>query len=299
MRLFRLSAAVIGVFVCAAALAAQSSSPVRIVANGVELHYFERGQGEPVILLHGGQADYRAWQPQIDALSPRYRVIAYSRRYHYPNRNPLNTTNHSALIDALDLAALIKSLNLGRVHLIGTSYGAFTAMAFALNEPHLVRSMVLAEPPVHQWIADRPRGRALFDEFLNSVHHPARRLFEARDDTAAMRFLIDAFDGKGTFDAMPEERRAVVMANAAFFKATTASAEPFPNLPKDRVRQLRMPVLVIQGANTDALHAMVTEEVASVFPNASRATIPDAGHGSPRQNPQAFNAAVLEFLNRR
>ena len=88
------------------------------------------------------------------------------------------------------------------------------------------------------------------------------------------------------------------MANAGFFKAITASADPFPNLPQERVRRLGMPVLVIHGANTDALHVMDSEIVAGVFPNATRATIPNAGHGSPRQNPQAFTAAVTQFLEK-
>ena len=272
--------------------------PVRVAVGDVELHYTSSGSGDPVILLHGGQADYRMWQPQVAALAPRFRAIAYSRRYHYPNDNALNSTAHSALVDAEDLAGLIAALKLGPVHLVGTSYGAYTAMAFALKHPELVRSMVLAEPPVHRWVAATERGAALFDAFMTGVHEPAAQAFAAGRPADAMRILIDAFDGKGAFDGLPPERRAIVMANARFFQAVTASADAYPNLPKDQVRRLQMPVLVIQGANTDALHAMVAEEVARVFPNAGRATIPNAGHGSPRQNPDAFNAVMLPFLER-
>lgn len=136
------------VFLALGSVFAQTEQPKRLLVNGVELHYVERGQGEPLILLHGGQGDYRAWQPQMQALSPRYRVISYSRRYHYPNENPL-TREYSALIDAADLAGLIAELKLGPVHLVGTSYGAFTALALAVERPELVRSLVLAEPPIH------------------------------------------------------------------------------------------------------------------------------------------------------
>lgn len=55
----------------------------------------------------------------------------------------------------------------------------------------------------------------------------------------------------------------------------------------------------MKGAETDELHALVAEELARLPPQADRVTIPQAGHGSPRQNPQAFNAAVLEFLGQR
>ena len=284
------------IFLLAVAFAVQTE-PRRMDVGGIELHYIQRGAGEPVILLHGGQGDYRAWQPQIDVLSPRYRVVSYSRRYHFPNRNPLGA-NHSPIVDAGDLAALIAALKLGPVHLVGTSVGAYTAMAFAMAHPELVRSMVLAEPPIHPWAAANPNGAALYRTFMQDVHGKSSNAFRAGHDEDAMRILIDEFDGRGAFDKLPPARREIVMANAPFFKAMAASKNPFPNLPRARFRQMQVPVLVIRGANTDALHAMDAEEVAKMFPNSSRVTIPDAGHGSPRQNPDAFNAAMLPFLDR-
>ncbi len=278
---------------------AQSGRPTRVVVGDVELHYIEQGQGEPLILLHGGQGDYRAWQPQIQVLASRYRVISYSRRYHYPNANPLKANNHSALVDASDLAGFIAALGTGPVHLVGTSYGAFTALALAIEHPELVRSMVLAEPPIHQWVTGTARGATLYREFMATVHEPAGKAFARGDDEAAMRIFIDAFDGRGAFDGLPAERRRTVMDNARFFKAITSSLDPFPSLSKAGVRRLRMPVLIIQGADTDELHRLVAEELGRLIPEAARVTIPQAGHGSPRQNPLAFNAAVLEFLGQR
>ena len=140
-------------------------------------------------------------------------------------------------------------------------------------------------------------GAAHLDgDFMATVHEPAGQAFAADDSEAAMRILIDAFDGRGTFDALPAPRRASVMANAPFFKALTSSSDPFPDLRQDKVHGLRMPVLLIKGANTDELHRLVTDEVGRELPGARRATIPWAGHGSPRQNPAAFNTAVLDFL---
>lgn len=85
----------------------QIPQPTKILVRGVELHYIEQGQGEPLILLHGGQGDYRSWEPQMKRLSPQYRVISYSRRYNYPNDNPLTAKNHSAYVEAADLAGFI------------------------------------------------------------------------------------------------------------------------------------------------------------------------------------------------
>jgi pimeloyl-ACP methyl ester carboxylesterase len=275
---------------------AQTAEPRRLLVGGVELHYIEQGQGEPLILLHGGQGDYRAWQEHIEALAPTYRVISYSRRYHYPNQNPIER-DHSARVDAEDLAALLAELNLDPVHLVGTSYGAFTALALAVSEPDRVRSLVLAEPPIHGWAANSPNGAALYRTFMTSVHEPAGAAFFAGDDEAAMRILIDAFDGSGAFARLSAARRAAIMQNARFFEAITASSDAYPSLPKDALAQLDIPVLIIRGANTDDLHKFATDELARVLRKATLAVIPEAGHGSPRQNAPAFIANVVEFLN--
>lgn len=278
---------------------AQTEQPKKVLVGDVQLHYIERGRGEPLILLHGGQGDFRSWSPQMEALAPKYRVISYSRRYHYPNANPLTSTSHSARTDAADLAGFIAALRLGPVHLVGTSYGAFTALAFAIDHPDLVRTMVLAEPPVLPWATGTARGADLYREFMTTAYEPAGKAFAAGDSVGAMRLFINRFDGPGAFDALPPERRRIVMQNARFFKAVTASSDPFPNLSKEKAGRLSMPVLIIRGANTKELDILVSEEVTRIIPNAEKAIIPQAGHSSPRQNPLAFNAAVLEFLGRR
>jgi pimeloyl-ACP methyl ester carboxylesterase len=289
--------AVIALVVCGHVVG-QSISPTKIRVGDVELHYIEQGQGEPLILLHGGQGDYRSWEPQIKVLSPRYRVISYSRRYHYPNNNPLTTTYHSAHTEAEDLAALIRRLGLGRVHLVGTSIGAFTALALAVKHPEMVRSLVLAEPPVHEWVRDSPGGAAAYKDFMVTIWEPAAEAFKRGDDQGAMRILVDGMGGKGRFDKLPPEGRAAAMQNSHFFKANTLSSDPFPNLSKDKVRRLRIPTLIITGENTIKIHKLVNEELARLLPKAEQAIIANAGHGSPRENPEGFNEAVLKFLAR-
>jgi pimeloyl-ACP methyl ester carboxylesterase len=180
--------------------------PLALKVRGVELHYVEQGSGEPLILLHGGQGDYRSWVPQIAALSPHFRVISYSRRYHYPNHNPLTATNHSAYTEAEDLTAVINTLGLGPVHLVGTSIGAATALVFALQHPEMVRSLVLAEPPIHAWIRDSAATADVFRAYMTTIQEPAVRAFRAGNDRAAMKAFIDGFAGSARFDELARMR---------------------------------------------------------------------------------------------
>ena len=277
--------------------ASQNLQPIKLLVNGVELHYIEQGQGEPLILLHGGIGDYRSWEPQMKAFSQHYRVISYSRRYNYPNNNPLTAKNHSAYVEANDLAAFIRKLKLGRVHLVGTSIGAFTALVLAVKHPEMVRSLVLAEPPVHQWVRDTPDGEAIYREFMTTIHEPAAAAFKAGDDKGAMRIFVNGLSGTSSFDNLSPESLAAIMQNSRFFKAITLSADPYPNLSKDKVKRLSIPILIVTGENTIKIHRMVNEKLARLLPKAERAIIPNAGHGSPRENPEAFNEAVNRFLS--
>ena len=298
-RQLRTLIAVVGVLAssCSGRSSSPGDAPTRMVVNGVELHYIEAGQGDPVILLHGDESDYRGWAPQMLVLKPRHRVITYSRRYHFPNDNPIAGTSYSALDDAEDLAGLMAQLKLPSAHLVGTSYGALTALALAVKHPEMVRSLVLAEPPLYQWMNGGGRGAALYQQFVSTVREPAGQAFAAGDAEGAMRMLIDWSDGAGAFKKLPPENRAAIMSNARFAQALTASSDPYPNLPRSDVSRLAMPALIVKGAETNELLQLVTEEVGRVLPEAQRVTIAWAGHASPRQNPESFNYAMVEFLD--
>ena len=112
------------------------------------LAYVERGGGTPVVLVHGSSSDYRTWEPVLDPLGERFHAIAYSRRYHWPNERIPERTDYSMPEHVDDLEALVRTLEIAPAHLVGHSYGAFLCLLLAIRRPALVRSLVLAEPPV-------------------------------------------------------------------------------------------------------------------------------------------------------
>lgn len=288
--------AAVSLVLSAAPAHAAPPEPTRIVVGGVELHYISAGTGDAVILLHGGQGDYRSWEPQMAALSRYYHVVSYSRRYHFPNKNPQTAPAHSAMVDAADLAALIKALRLKRVNLVGTSMGAATALTLATQHPNMVRSLVLAEPPLLGWVKRFPDGARLYEDFMLRIQNPAREAFAAGDDAAAMRFFVDGFASPGRFDKLSPEARLGVLQNAAFFRMMTRSENPYPDFARGALWQLRMPVLVITGEKTNEIYRRIDEELTKAIPRARSATIPAAGHASPRENPGVFTEVVENFL---
>ena len=108
---------------------------------------------------------------------------------------------------------------------------------------------------------------------------------------------MDGFSGTPIFDHLTAECRAAIMQNARFFKASTLSADPFPPLVERAGQAVAVSLyLIVTGEHTIKIHQLVNEELARLLPHAAQTTIPKAGHGAARENPQAFNEAVLHFL---
>lgn len=129
------------------ALAAQAAPPLQaVLANGYRFAYAERGTGRPVVLVHGELDDYRRWDRLGVELADSARVIAYSRRYHFPNpwREDDPPANHSS--SAHDLAAILRALRLERAVLVSDSWAAAIVLEAARREPSLVAGIVLVEP---------------------------------------------------------------------------------------------------------------------------------------------------------
>jgi pimeloyl-ACP methyl ester carboxylesterase len=283
-------------YVLSGLLFGQSIQPIKVKVNGVELHYIERGQGEALILLHGNVGDYRSWNQQIEAFAKDYRVISYSRRYHYPNQNLLNTANHSALVEAKDLAAFLKRLKLKKVHLVGQSGGALTALHFAIKHSEMVHTLVLGEPPVHPLIKGFPDGAAVYQDFMTKTWQPAAEAFQKGEDKQALNILALGIAGKG-FDELPSAAQASQLQNALSMKSLTLSSNPFPIPASHELKRLKAPVLILTGENTAKIYKLDNRELARLLPNAKEVTIPKSRHSMPSDNPQVFNETVREFLN--
>ena len=284
----------------AVAPAAPPRPVVRVArAHGTDLHFVERGNGIPVVLVHGTLGTLDSWQPQIDAFATRFRVIAYSRRYHPPNATQPDGQDYALSLHAEDLIAFIEALGLERAHLVGSSYGAYVALVVTLRRPDLVRSLVLAEPPILPWLGRTPEGDALRRAFEANVQAAARRAFARGDSVEAVRRYLDGESGRpGRFDALPVASRQALM-HLAFELSLELRAEPdiyVPALACKPVGQIRNPVLLVAGERSPEWFHVITEELARCLSAEEMVTVPGAGHSPNADNAPFYNAAVLRFL---
>jgi len=275
------------------------STPTKVRVNGVELHYVERGKGDPVVFVHGGLEDYRAWDSQMAPLAKHFRAIAYSRRYNFPNQNRVISAGHSALVEADDLAALLTALHLRRAHLIGSSYGALTVLTLGIKHPELVRTLTLSEPPVQRWVADLPEGKEAFDEFMG-FWNASGNAFRRGDSSKALRVSTNFFsEGHATYDGLPTQVRKEMAENIAEWKALTTSRDAFPSVDRNQVRLIDAPTLLLCGEGTLRIHQLVNDELDRLLKGnhrAKRVTIPQGTHEMWSKQHEACRRAVFEFL---
>jgi pimeloyl-ACP methyl ester carboxylesterase len=282
-----------------------------IDANGTRFEYHEDGSGAPVVLVHGSANDYRTWQPQREAIARQFRVFAYSRRYHWPNDPIPEGIDYSMRQQVDDLQALLPALGAGPCHLVGHSYGAFLSLLVALRDPTLVRSLVLAEPPVMtlhvsmpprppellKLLLTRPRLAVAIVRFGATCIGPAQAAFRRGDALTGARTFADAVLGSGGFDQLPQEMRTMVEDNLTNLGAELLGSGFLP-LSEGPVRALRTPTLLITGQRTPPLFRMLANHLAGLLQHAEQVDIPGASHAMHMDNPGAFNAALLGFMSR-
>lgn len=272
--------------------------PSVIHVDGVDLAYLDAGRGTPVVLIHGSADDFRSWSRQMEPFSRYHRVMAFSRRYHYPNVPPQDGEQYSGLIHVADLAGLICGLGIGPVHLVGSSYGAYVALLTAVHHPELVSSLVLGEPPAMPLLERTAEGASAFRAFTSSVWSVARQAFRCGDTERGVQIFIDGVLGLGSFDRLSHVARGNMLQNAPELRAEVNTDESllFPRLTCSDVRAVEVPTLLLTGEWSPTLFHLITHELARCLPNAERATILRASHVMHGANPHAYSSEVLTFL---
>ncbi|UKJ07162.1 alpha/beta fold hydrolase [Solitalea lacus] len=270
----------------------------QITVNGVTLHYVEQGKGIPIILVHGAIGDYRTWEGQMNALSKNHRVIAYSRRYAYPNDTTDHSKGYSVAINAEDLIAFIKALKLGPVHLVGHSYGGYTALITAIKHPELVRSLTLGEPPVMSLLKNTTNGDSLLNQFVSNTLSPTGEALKNGDNEQALTlFLAGVIGIQDFYSNLPAETKQIMKSNLFELKGVLTSENVFPPTTCTELGTIKTPVLLLEGEKSPRLFHVINSELKTCLINKEYIIIPNASHGLELENPEAFNSTVLKFIN--
>ena len=271
-----------------------------VFINGDSIHYVDIGNGDPIVLVHGIMGDYRTWEAQMDDFSRNNRVIAYSLRYGYPNKQILDSAaDYSLSQNTNDLIELLKALKLGPVHLVGHSSGAFATLLTTIEHQELVRSLILAEPPVMSLLKNISGGDTLEANFGKMVF-PGIEKFKNNEDEKAAEIFVNAVMGDSQYFAKhPQRIREIIMANTVQLKGSILYPKTgSPDISCDDLRKIKTPVLLLQGDRSPLFFSKIIDELDRCLSNKERVTLPNASHGLEYENPVEFNKIVLGFIDK-
>lgn len=271
-----------------------------VFINGDSIHYIDIGKGDPVVFVHGGFGDYRTWEAQMDTFAQHHRVISYSKRMAYPNKQIANdSTDVSATAHAKDLAELLKVLNLGTVHLVGHSGGGNVALLTTMEHPELVRSLTLGEAVVPSLLQNVSGGDSVLNSLYVKVLKPATEAFRINDDEKGVRAFINGAMGDSLyFDSHSLQFRENMKANIPEVKHNLLHGGPLEQVTCDGLGKIKVPVLILIGSKSIPFFSSMNDALYQCLNNRERATILNAAHGLEMDNPSEFNKIVLGFINR-
>jgi non-heme chloroperoxidase len=257
------------------------------------LHYVQSGLGEPVVLVHGGLADYRLWGNLSGRLSERFRVVAYSRRGSYPNEPTKGPTN--VLLHSSDLASFISYVSETPVHLVGESYGALVAIHCAIHNPGSVMSLTVDEPPILSLLSDEAYDKAELQRFETEALKPALDNYEARRPEDAARVLIGYLDGSSKlYDHLPAEVRKSILANS---DATYADLRGgLGGVSREDVRLMKPHTLLMKSEFGPSLLKHLVDILYELTPHRLLKEVKGASHGTIVDS-QDYITSVVRFLS--
>lgn len=244
----------------------------------------ERGDGDPVIFLHGLGGTRKSWGPQLRELSTSLRCIAWDMP-GYGASAPLEPLTYRGIADAL--VAWLDTLELDKADLVGLSFGGMHALHAAINHPDRVNRMVLADTSPAFGMdgtteADWKRARL----------DPIERGGRPGDAADAIISSIIAID------LDPEIRRETIEAFRDISpRGFRAAVECLPsNDVRSELASIPHESLVIVGEFDRETPVDYAKVLADGLAGARLEIIPGAGHLTPAETPSAFNELVVDFL---
>lgn len=243
-------------------------SPARdghFTSSDCRIYYAVFGAGTPVVLLHGGMGNATNWAKQIEILvNSGYQAIVMDTRAH--GRSSSGSQPLSYKLFAQDVCTLIEFLKLNKVILVGWSDGACTALAVAKNNPELLQGVVFFACNVDS------TGLA---EFRMTQRIENCLIRHERDFINMSPTLENFADLQPKLDPMQQKE---------------------PNYSAQELKQITVPVAVIQGENDEFIKLDHAQYIARTLKNGHFELLAGLNHFAPIEDPEIFNSCMLKCI---
>ncbi len=257
-----------------------------ISANGLHLSYRIDGDGPETLVLVNGLADDKdSWEGQIPAFSERYRVISYDNRGIGESPTPPGPYTTSDMSE--DLAGLVDALGLERFHLLGVSMGGMIAQEYAIAHSDRLLSASLC----CTYSYPGPFCLRMFSCWRDLV--PSLGVGFTQREVMLWAFTTDFFEQREDELIAFEEVMANNPQSTEAYLAQLHSIEQHDT--RGRLAAVQCPVLTLIGEGDLIIYPKLSRRLHDELPQSTWVEVA-GGHGCLWEYPDAFNAAVLSFL---
>jgi len=261
---------------------------MKFTTHGTTIEYDDVGNGMPLLLIHGFPLDRSLWRSQIEGLQSAARVIAPDLRGFGQSGDAPETMTMDEY--AADLKALLDALNVRQAVVCGLSMGGYIALAFLAKYPGMLKGLILANT----------RAGADSEQAREARYANAQKAFDegvpAIAEGMLPKMLTEAT--RANRDSLTAYVRSMMAHQPA--KGVAAALRGMAVRP-DRTSMLaaiNIPTLIITGSADTLIPPSESEAMAKAIPGSKLVVVPDVAHLSNVENPDAFNAAVREFIGK-
>ncbi|MBE0613409.1 MAG: alpha/beta fold hydrolase [Burkholderiales bacterium] len=259
---------------------------MKFAVNGMDVNYTVEGQGPWLVMSHSLACNLHMWDEEAKRLSKRYKVLRYDTRGHGESSAPAGAYTLEALAD--DLHALLRGLDVQSPHFVGLSMGGMIGQTYALKYPGMFKSLALCDT-TSRYPAEAAGA------WVDRIKTVEARGMEPMVVPTLERWFTATFR---------KERTEVIEKVAAMIRATPVQgfvgcchAIPKINLTA-RLKDISCPVVVIVGKDDPGTPVAMAEEIHGALPGSKLVIIPSAAHLSNLEQPDLFNQALGEFIDK-
>lgn len=267
--------------------------PYLTTDDGVQLYYEEAGSGQPVVFVHEFAGDHRSWEPQMRYFSRRYRCITYAARGYLPSDVPEDGA-YSQDRARLDILSVVKHLNAGPVHLVGLSMGGFATLHFGFHHAEWARSLVVAGCGYGAERERREQFREETEATAKMIESQGADAFADTYGAGPTRVQFQNKDPRGWREFRDQLSEHSLPGAARTIRGVQKERPSLFDLEAS-MRALSLPTLLLTG-DEDEPCLIPNIFMKRCIRSSALQVLPNAGHTINLEDPEAFNAAVADFL---
>lgn len=271
--------------------------------NDITICYEVKGEGEPLLLVHGFGSEKESWNAQFEPLSEHFKVIRFDNRGAGESERPNQPYQMETFAD--DAAALLNQLNIKKTNIVGWSLGGMVVQQFAVMYPERIKKIVLINT-LPKWPGEEKGLNMYKNDQIAGYHRkmedPKAAFFEGARLNYSRKFRKKMEENpQKTFHGLFSAQDLIDI--SVLHPATPQDIKNYTHALKtydvmDKLSEIEEETLIITAEKDRITPLSMNKIIHKRIPNSKLIVLEGVGHGSPREKAPTVNTNIIEFLKK-